>query len=584
MSVFLLGRFRSISGLQTRVGFMRTIRKVLPQNVASLSPCQSGNTYSTETPRGLRHEEKLKWSYVHGLASTPLIGVTIGQRLRDMAEAHPGREAMVFCRDDVRFTFEQLLTQADRLAAGLMSLGVKRGDRVGIWSHNCPEWILLQYATARAGMILVNVNPSYKADELEYALRKVDVKALVMAESFRKQDYYPILTEICPQLENCPANDLRCPNLPRLRSVITLSEKEFPGTLKFSNVLESGTNVYLQAVYDIQDKLQFDDPINIQFTSGTTGLPKGATLTHHNIVNNSRSIGHMLGYDKQESRICVPVPLYHCFGMVIGSLQCVTHGATCVFPCAGFEPSTTLTAVHEERCTSLYGTPTMFIDMLHVSNFTEFDLQSLNTGVMAGSPCPIEVMRQVIDKMHMPHITAKVISENGDVVPVGTPGNLCIRGYSVMLGYWGEAEKTKDCITPDGWYQTGDVVVLDEDGYGRIVGRLTDMINRGGENVYPVEVENVIYRHPGVADVQVIGVPDERFGEEVCAWVRLKDNVEATAEEIKQFCKGKVSHFKIPRYIRFVDEFPMTVTGKVQKFKMRNEEAKMLRSTSTNCK
>lgn len=554
------------------------------------------------------------------MASTPLIGVTIGQRLRDMAEAHPTREAMVFCRANVRYTFEQLLTQADKLAAGLLSLGVERGDRVGIWSHNCPEWILLQYATARAGMILVNVNPSYKADELEYALRKVDVKALVMAESFRSQHYHPILTEVFPQLENCPANDLRCPNLPHLKSVIMLSEKEFPGTLKFSDVLESGTNVQLQAVYDIQDKLQFDDPINIQFTSGTTGRPKGATLTHHNIINNSSSIGYLLGYDKQESRICVPVPLYHCFGMVIGSLQCVTHGATCVFPCAGFEPSATLTAVDEERCTSLYGTPTMFIEMLHMPNFAEFDLRSLYTGVMAGSPCPIEVLRQVTDKMHMSHITiaygttenspvtfqsrqddtlerrvstigtvhpyteAKVINKDGDVVPVGTPGHLCIRGYSVMLGYWGDAEKTKESIMPDGWYQTGDIAVLDEDGYGRIVGRMTDMINRGGENVYPVEVENVIYKHPKVADVQVVGIPDERLGEEVCAWIRLNDTVEVTAEEIKHFCKGKVSHFKIPRYIRFVDEYPMTVTGKVQKFKMRNEETKMLRSTSTNCK
>ncbi|KAI0222871.1 Medium-chain acyl-CoA ligase ACSF2, mitochondrial [Lamellibrachia satsuma] len=424
-----------------------------------------------------------------------------------------------------------------------------------------------------------------------------------------------MLAEVCPQLETHPANDLQCPNLPDLKSVIMLSEKEFPGTLKFSDVLESGTNVQLQALYDLQDKLQFDDPINIQFTSGTTGRPKGATLTHHNIINNSRSIGYRLGYDKQESRICIPVPLYHCFGMVIGSLQSVTHGATCVFPCPGFEPAVTLTAVHDERCTSLYGTPTMFIDMLHVPHFSDFDLQSLYTGVMAGSPCPIEVMRQVTDRMHMPNITicygttenspvtfqshmddtverrvstigrvhpnteAKVINDDGEVVPIDTPGNLCIRGYSVMLGYWDDAEKTKESILPDGWYQTGDIAVIDEDGYGRIVGRLTDMIIRGGENVYPVEVENVIYKHPKVADVQVIGIPDERLGEEVCAWIRLNESVDATAEEIKNFCKGKLSHFKVPRHIRFVGEYPMTVTGKVQKYKMRNEEAGKLKSS-----
>lgn len=548
----------------------------------------------------------VKWSYSCGVSSEPLLGATIGQLLEQRASAHPEREAFVSVHQNVRLTFDQLLLKSDALAAGLVALGAERGDRVGILSPNCIEWILVQYATARAGIILVNINPAYQASELNFALKKVGVKVLVVAEHFKTQDYYSLLLKVCPELNQIKDGErLESKSLPDLKGVVMISDKQFPGTLRFKDLMEMGTRSNLDYIHNLQKKLQFDDPINIQFTSGTMGFPKGATLSHHNIVNNARGVGFQLQYNTERSRICIPVPLYHCFGMVMGSLMTITHGAVVVMSSAGFDAKAALAAVHQERCTSLYGTPTMFIDMLSLREFNEFDLKSLRTGIMAGAVCPSEVMKQVISRMHMDgcticygatenspvtfqtfrsdslekkvetigkvqaHTEVKIIDDSGHIVPVGETGEICIRGYCVMRGYWGDEEQTKKAIGDDGWYKTGDLGFLNEEGYGCVVGRKKDMIIRGGENIYPAEIEQFLYRHPKIADVQVIGVADDRLGEQIAAWIKLRENEEATAQEIKDFCKGQIAHFKIPYYISFVKEFPMTVTGKVQKYKMR---------------
>ncbi|XP_066283049.1 medium-chain acyl-CoA ligase ACSF2, mitochondrial-like [Branchiostoma lanceolatum] len=493
----------------------------------------------------------------------------------------------------------------DQLAAGFVALGLKRGDRVGMWGPNTLEWVLTQFATARAGLIMVSINPAYQVNELAYALRKVGCRAVVSATSFKTQDYYKMLHQVCPELERCKAGELDSKHLPMLKTVIMLGEEKCPGTFSFPEVMEMGDHAHRKTVLEMQDKLQFDDPINIQFTSGTTGHPKGATLTHHNILNNQWLIGHRLGYHEIHHKICMPVPLYHCFGMVCSTLAAAVFGTTVVASSPSFEPEPALQAIQEENCTSIYGTPTMFIDMLHHPNFDKYRLTSMNTGIMGGSPCPIETMRQVVSKMHcpeiciaygttenspltfmgyksdslerkvgtigqpFPHVEVKIVDTEGRVSSVNEPGELWTRGHGTMLGYWDDPVKTAEVIGPDRWYRTGDTAVLDEQGYGRIVGRIKDMIIRGGENIYPREIEEFLHTHPKVEDVQVIGVPDERMGEEICAWIKMKGGEKMSVDDVKAFCKGQISHFKIPRYITFVKEFPLTVTGKVQKYKMR---------------
>jgi len=524
-------------------------------------------------------------SYANGLAEVPLLGETIGTNLRRTAQRVPERDALVSCAQDVRFTYAELDAAVDRLASGLLLRGVERGDRVGLWSPNRWEWTLVQYATARIGAVLVNVNPAYRTHELEYALRQSGTSLLFASRAFKTSGYAAMVAEVGPRLE-------------ALREVVFFDDDP-----AWAEVSEAEAGADALAARDAT--LTFDDPIDIQYTSGTTGAPKGATLSHHNLLNNGFFVGELLGYDETD-RICLPVPFYHCFGMVMGNLAATSHGACMVIPAAGFDPAATLAAVERERCTSLYGVPTMFIAELAEPSFAERDLSSLRTGIMAGSPCPVEVMKQVIERMHMrevsicygmtetspvstqtrvddpverrvgtvgrvgPHVEVKVIDpESGVVVARGETGELCTRGYSVMLGYWDEPEKTAGAIDEAGWMHTGDLATMDDDGYLSIVGRIKDMVIRGGENVYPRELEELLYLHEDVIDVQVVGVPDPKYGEELCAWIRLRDGATADEEAIRDFCRARVAHFKVPRHVLFVEEFPMTVTGKVQKFKMR---------------
>ncbi|HEX8829493.1 MAG TPA: AMP-binding protein, partial [Xanthobacteraceae bacterium] len=464
--------------------------------------------------------------------------------------------------------------------------------------------VLTQFATAKAGLVLVNINPAYRVAELEYALNKVDCKALILAEQFKGSDYVGMLRELAPELARTAPNERESARLPALRSVVTLGDGGHPGCLRFGDVLERGGSAEAKRLAELSSALQFDQPINIQFTSGTTGFPKGATLSHHNILNNGFFIGEAMRLSPVD-RLCIPVPLYHCFGMVLGNLAAVTHGACMVFPGEGFDPLATLQTVAEEGCTALHGVPTMFIAQLDHPEFARFDLGSLRTGIMAGSPCPIEVMKRAVDKMHLseitiaygmtetspvsfqsstddplerrvstvgriqPHLEVKIVDAQGRIVPTGTPGELLTRGYSVMLGYWDDEERTREAIDAARWMHTGDLATLDAEGYCNIVGRIKDMVIRGGENVYPREIEEILYRHPKIQDVQVIGVPDDHYGEEICAWIRLRRGVSASEEEIRAFCRDQIAHYKVPRYIKFVDEFPMTVTGKIQKFVMR---------------
>ena len=525
-------------------------------------------------------------SYSNGASSNPLLGETIGDNLRRIAVTYPTREALVDVPTGRRWTYAQLDADTDTVGVGLLALGINAGDRVGIWAPNCAEWIVLQYATAKIGAILVNINPAYRSHELAYVLRQSGTKLLVSAQSFKTSDYRSMIEEVRGSLDS-------------LERVIYL------GTADWDRLLDAGAAANREALAARSATLAFDDPINIQYTSGTTGFPKGATLSHHNILNNAYFVGEGCNYTEHD-RVCVPVPFYHCFGMVMGNLGCTTHGACIVIPAPGFDPAATLAAVQAERCTSLYGVPTMFIAELALADFASYDLSSLRTGIMAGSPCPVEVMKRVISEMHMtevticygmtetspvstqttaddeverrvstvgrvhPHLEVKVIDpETGLVVPRGSNGELCTRGYSVMLGYWNEPAKTAEAIDAARWMHTGDLAVMDEAGYLNIVGRIKDMVIRGGENVYPREVEEFLYAHPDIEDVQVVGVPDLRYGEELCAWVKLRPGSELTAEQVREFCVGKIAHYKVPRYVRFTDQFPMTVTGKVQKFKMR---------------
>jgi fatty-acyl-CoA synthase len=529
-------------------------------------------------------------SYASGTSTVALLGETIGDNLRRTVAAHGDRDALVDRGSGRRFSYAELLDAVEGLAAGLVEAGVVKGDRVGIWAPNRWEWVVLQYATADIGAILVNINPAYRTHELEYVLNQAGVSLLVAAPAFKTSDYRGMVAEVRP---NCPG----------LRAAVFLGDPEWER-------LTSGDRSALPA---IRAGLSFDDPINIQYTSGTTGFPKGATLSHHNILNNGFFVGELCSYT-EEDRICIPVPFYHCFGMVMGNLGATSHGACMVIPAEGFDPRATLEAVAAERCTSLYGVPTMFIAELGDPSFGEHDLSSLRTGIMAGSPCPVEVMKRVVSDMGMtevticygmtetspvstqtraaddlerrvstvgqvhPHVEVKIVDPaTGLLVPRGTPGELCTRAYSVMLGYWDEPEKTAEVLDAAGWMHTGDLAEMDEAGYVNIVGRIKDMVIRGGENVYPREVEEFLYTHPDIVDAQVIGVPDERYGEELAAWVRLRPGApELTAEALREFCAGKLAHYKIPRYVRVVDEFPMTVTGKVRKVEMRAESVKLL--------
>jgi fatty-acyl-CoA synthase len=531
-------------------------------------------------------------SYLDGASSVPLLGETIGDNLDRTVAAHGNRDALISVHQGVRQTWAQFHEAVEEIARGLLALGIEPRDRVGIWSPNNAEWVTLQYATAKIGAILVNVNPAYRTSELAYALSQSEVSTLVLAPRARQADYLAMLEEVADQL-------------PALRRRIVLGDHAPPGALRWDDLREAAGGVDADELRTRQAALQFDDPINIQYTSGTTGFPKGATLSHHNILNNGYFIGEGCRFT-EEDRVCIPVPLYHCFGMVLGNLACSTHGAAIVYPGESFDPEATLTAVERERCTALYGVPTMFIAELEHPRFAEFELSSLRTGIMAGSPCPVEVMKKVQSDMHMPevticygmtetspvsfqtatddlvdkrvgtvgrihpHVEAKVIDpETGQVVPRGLPGELCTRGYLVMLGYWGNQDATAEAIDQARWMHTGDLATIDADGYANIVGRIKDMVIRGGENVYPREVEEFLYQHPAISDVQVIGVPDQRYGEELCAWVRLRESQSVGGDELREWCRGKIASFKIPRYWRFVDGFPMTVTGKVQKFKMR---------------
>jgi fatty-acyl-CoA synthase len=526
-------------------------------------------------------------SYAHGASDALLLGQTIGANLAATAARLPAHEALVDWPSGRRWSYAELEAWAGQVARGLLAKGVKKGDRVGIWSPNCPEWVAVQYGTALIGAILVNINPAYRVSELEYVLRQAGVTTLVSATAHKTSDYRGMVDEVRP-------------SLPELRDVIYIGDESW-------TALESAGNaVGPDAVEAASATLSFDDPINIQYTSGTTGFPKGATLSHHNILNNGYFVGELLGYTEAD-RVCLPVPFYHCFGMVMGNLGCTSHGATIVIPAPLFDAAATLAAIEGERCTSVFGVPTMFIAELGVEGFAGYDLTSLRTGIMAGSPCPVEIMKRVITEMHMegvaiaygmtetspvstqtradddlerrtatvgrvlPHVEVKVIDPATNlVVPPGTPGELCTRGYSVMLGYWQEPDKTAEAIDAGRWMHTGDLAVMGEDGYINIVGRIKDLVIRGGENVYPREIEEFLYGHPDIADVAVIGVPDERYGEELMAWIRLRPGAAPLdAAAVRAFCQGRIAHQKIPRYVRIVDDFPMTVTGKIRKVEMR---------------
>ncbi|MEP7186935.1 MAG: AMP-binding protein [Rhodanobacter sp.] len=552
-------------------------------------------------------------SYVHGADSRPLLGDTIGTLLNRVTATYPERPALVARAQNVRMTYRQFHTEVERVAAGLLALGLERGDRIGIWAPNRAEWVLLQFAAPKVGLILVNINPAYRTHELEYSLNKVGCRALVLPRRFKTSQYLTILAELAPELASCAPGQLRAARLPALREVILLDEQAEPGTHSWQQMATLGAGAALERLHALEPTLNFDDAVNIQFTSGTTGAPKGATLTHHNIVNNGWFIGEAMRLTEHD-KLCIPVPFYHCFGMVLGNLACVTHGACMVIPGEGFDALTTLQCVAEERCTALHGVPTMFIAELEHPRFAEFDLSSLRTGIMAGSPCPAEVMRRVVSEMHMsevtiaygmtetspvsfqtvpddplarrvdsvgrihPHLEVKLVDEAGRVVPRGSTGELCTRGYSVMLGYWDDPARTSEVIDEARWMHTGDLAVIDADGYCSIVGRLKDMIIRGGENVYPREIEEFLYGHPKIQDVQVFGVPDAKFGEHVCAWVRLREGSHASEAEIQDYCRHHLAYYKVPHYVRFVEAFPMTVTGKVQKYLMR--EAMLAESAS----
>lgn len=551
-------------------------------------------------------------SYTRGRQDKPLLAMTIGAAFDDTAGRFADREALVVRHQNLRYTWAQLAEVVNATARAFLALGLRQGDRLGIWAPNCAQWCITQFASAKIGAVLVNINPAYRANELEYALKQSGCRWLVCADAFKTSDYHGMLAELLPELRDCRPGELNSARLPELSGVVSLAAQAPAGFLRWDQLEGIGASVSAEELAQRQALLQFDEPINIQYTSGTTGFPKGATLSHYNILNNGYMVGESIGLTEHD-RLVIPVPLYHCFGMVMGNLGCMTHGATMIYPAPSFEPEATLAAVAEERATALYGVPTMFIAELDHPRRAEFDLSSLRTGIMAGATCPIEVMRRVINEMHMaevqiaygmtetspvslqtgpddeleirvttvgrtqPQLESKIIDGDGRIVPRGTIGELCTRGYSVMLGYWNNPQATAEAISPARWMLTGDLAVMDEAGNVRIVGRSKDMIIRGGENIYPREIEEFLYTHHAVADAQVIGIPDDKYGEELVAWVKFHPGHGVDAEELRAFCKARIAHFKVPRYFRFCDEFPMTVTGKIQKFRMREISIEELR-------
>ncbi|WP_439888630.1 AMP-binding protein [Pseudomonas sp. MBLB4123] len=545
-------------------------------------------------------------SYTRGPQDKPLLAMTIGQAFDATVARFAEREALVVRHQSLRYSWAELAEQVECCARALLALGVQQGERVGIWAPNCAEWCITQFATAKVGAVLVNINPAYRGSELDYALKQSGCAWLVCADAFKTSDYHAMLVALLPELAASQPGALRSARLPQLRGVISLARQAPAGFLCWHELAGLAAEVASRRLAERQALLQFDEPINIQYTSGTTGSPKGATLSHYNILNNGYMVGESLGLSERD-RLVIPVPLYHCFGMVMGNLGCLTHGSTMIYPAPSFEPEATLLAVAEERATVLYGVPTMFIAALDHPRRAEFDLSSLRSGIMAGATCPIEVMRRVIDELHMgevqiaygmtetspvslqtaaddelelrvtsvgrtqPQLETKIVDAEGRILPRGETGELCTRGYSVMLGYWDNPQATAEAIDPGRWMHSGDLAVMDEQGYVRIVGRSKDMIIRGGENIYPREVEEFLFTHPAVADVQVIGVADEKYGEEIAAWVQLHPGHACDAEALRAYCKANIAHFKVPRYFKFVDAFPMTVTGKVQKFRMREQ-------------
>jgi len=555
--------------------------------------------------------QNLTHSYYCGASTTQIIYETIGVYFDRICEQHPDQDALIVRHQDVRWTYRELQKKVNELATGLLALGIAPGDRVGIWGPNSHEWVMVQLATAKIGAIMVCINPAYRLYELEFALNKVECKVVIAAESFKTSDYLGMLNTLAPELAASEPGKLQAEKLPHLRTVIRMGPVKTEGMLNFEDVCLLGGGVEADRLEELQELLKPDDAINIQFTSGTTGNPKGATLTHCNILNNGYLTGEAMKLTETD-RLCIPVPLYHCFGMVLSVLACVSHGSAMVFPGEAFDPLETLRAVEAEKCTALHGVPTMFITELDHPQFAEFDLSSLRTGIMAGAPCPVEIMKRVISQMHMediligygqtelspinnmtlpddslerrtetvgramPWVEIKIVDESNRVVAIGEKGEICTRGYSVMREYWNDPERTAETIDEAGWLHSGDLATMDGEGYVRIVGRIKDMIIRGGENIYPREIEEFLYQHPAISEVQVFGIPDEKMGEEVCAWVQLNDGQTMTEEDLKAFCKDQITHFKIPRYVRFVTEYPMTVTGKIQKFVMRDEMVKEL--------
>lgn len=547
---------------------------------------------------------QVRLSYAYGTSNQPLLGMTIGEKFDQACQQYADQDALVSVHQNVRLTYKQLQQQVNAFACSLLKLGFKKGDRLAIWSPNCVEWTITQFAAFKAGVILVNLNPAYKSNELEFVLNKVSCKGLVIASQFKSTNYQDILTKIAPELCQADNKVLNAKCLPHLKHVIKIDDQAHTGMHRFQDLLTAPTTHMLKKLQHIASELQFDETINIQFTSGTTGNPKGTMLTHNNILNNGYFVGEAIHLSPQD-RVCISVPLFHCFGMVMGNLACITHGSTMVYPSAVFNPLDTLKAIQQEKCTAAYGVPTMFIAILEHEQFDEFNLSSLRTGIMAGSPCPQEIMQRVIDRMHMaqiticygmtetapvsaqsstedsverrvstvgrvhPHLEVKIVDEDGKVVPRGQLGELCVRGYSVMLGYWDEHDKTQEVIDVARWMHTGDIAEMDDEGFVKTKGRIKDVVIRGGENLFPKEIEDFLYTHDAVCDVQVIGVPDHRYGEELCACIILHEHHECTEEVIRQYCAEHISHNKVPRYVRFFSEFPMTASGKAQKFKLR---------------
>ncbi|UYV37221.1 AMP-binding protein [Rhodobacteraceae bacterium D3-12] len=576
---------------------MTILNESLADRIAGFGSDRSG-AEADLTPRDGR-------SYVRGPDVPALRYATIPQVLRDTVSRFGPRDAAVFCDQGVRMSYYDLDREVDKLASGLLAMGLEKGDRLGIWSPNRMEWVLTQFATARIGVVLVTINPAYRLSELEYALNKVGCKALILARTFKSSDYLGMIRTLAPEMESCAPGRLRSVKLPHLRHVVVMGDEPVEGAWRFAQLAELGGPAQQLRLDAITASLSPDDAINIQFTSGTTGAPKGATLSHYNIINNAFFTVDRMRFSEAD-RLCIPVPLYHCFGMVLGTLGCITKGAAMVLPGEGFEAASTLDACAAERCTALYGVPTMFVALLDELDRKRRDLSQLRTGMMAGAPCPIEVMRAVMDRMNMgevtigygmtetapisfqshtddplekrvstvgrihPHVEVRIVSAEGAILPPGEQGELCTRGYSVMKGYWDDPALSQEAIS-DGWMMNGDLAVIDDEGYCAITGRVKDMIIRGGENIYPREIEEFLFRHPEVSEAQVFGIPDEKFGEEVCAWVVAKEGSSVGAEELRGYCQGQIAHFKIPRHFHVVDELPMTITGKPQKFVMRDE-------------